>query len=120
MSIKLKPCPFCGEKKVMIKKYKSYLDDSPWIIVCRCSMINHDRGYKTKKDAIENWNSRAFEKGGLVDELVEYARHKGWCNIAQCVPVEYTGREVTKRHCDCGWNKLKEALLKAKQAKSGA
>ena len=69
---------------------------------------------------IEQAQKDSEKTSGLVDELVEYARHKGWCNIAKCAPVEYTGQDATKLACNCGWNKLKQALAKAKQAKSGA
>lgn len=55
MKEKLKPCPFCGGKPEIVPvPYEGW--------ECRfrscCSMISHDRLFKTKQVAIKAWNRR--------------------------------------------------------------
>ena len=62
MSKKLKKCPFCG-KKASIQDC-SYFGSTPmWSAMCdnpKC--FAYTEAFKTKKEAIERWNSRPAEE----------------------------------------------------------
>ena len=47
-----KPCPFCGETPLLIKK-----DERGWFVYCGIFAFQR-YGSATKQDAIDNWNSR--------------------------------------------------------------
>ena len=47
------------------------------------------------------------------DDLLKFAGHKGYCFIAQCLPIECTGRNPDAIKCNCGWNELKQSIAKA-------
>jgi Lar family restriction alleviation protein len=49
-----KPCPFCGETPLLIKK-----DERGWFVYCGNFLCTIQRyGSATKQDAIDNWNRR--------------------------------------------------------------
>ena len=56
----LKPCPFCGGEAELSKS-----SGGDWIVGCtngKCLMCPWSFGFKTKKEAIESWNTRAYEE----------------------------------------------------------
>lgn len=61
----LKPCPFCGSKKIIIT---DDCENSPYSNVCCCCDFNQGgcgaaSGYRsTATEAIEAWNRRAGEQ----------------------------------------------------------
>ena len=56
---KLKPCPFCGKKPIVVKVEK-FPRGYYWAIQCdRSNVIVYTKSHNTKKEAIEEWNSRA-------------------------------------------------------------
>ena len=57
MSEKPKPCPFCGGE-AKIKPTEFPHANWGFNISC-CLMINYDKIYKTKAEAIKAWNRRA-------------------------------------------------------------
>ena len=62
MSVKLKPCPFCGGKAII-----DGCDDTLWIVICK--KCDASIGYKeTECEAIDAWNSRV-ETTFTPDEL---------------------------------------------------
>lgn len=58
--IKLKPCPFCGRKKLTVKtnRYVSHVT---------CESCNLTLTRKTEKEAIQYWNKRVGNDGGKMD-----------------------------------------------------
>lgn len=55
--IKLKPCPFCGEKP----KLYDVPEHGYQIALCECSCGSAFAGGKTTEEAAKNWNRRAPE-----------------------------------------------------------
>ena len=59
---KLKPCPFCGGKAVMLLCPPSCEQKTKWVVICKNKCVNqypHD----SEKEAIEAWNKRADMRG---------------------------------------------------------
>lgn len=54
----LKPCPFCGSKRVGIIE-PDYFGDDNWVARCHCCGANVSG--IDRKDAIETWNRRVKE-----------------------------------------------------------
>ena len=61
--MKLKPCPFCGEKAVVIENYGNY---RAFEVFCGCG--GRVAYYETKKEAIKAWNRRANEHFTIIKE----------------------------------------------------
>ena len=54
MTIKLKPCPFCGGEGWVMSW--GYMAEYPWTVECR-KVICHARSEgSTREDAIDKWN----------------------------------------------------------------
>lgn len=73
MSVKLKPCPFCGGHAII-----DGCDDGQWIVICKeCATSS---GYnETKQEAIDAWNWR-IEPTFTLDELDAIRRNvRGNC-----------------------------------------
>nr|DAF29334.1 MAG TPA: restriction alleviation protein [Caudoviricetes sp.] len=64
MSVKLKPCPFCGGHAII-----DGCDDGQWIVICKecATSIGYN---ETKQEAIEEWNWR-IEPTFTPDQLKE-------------------------------------------------
>ena len=64
MSVKLKPCPFCGGHAII-----DGCDDGQWIVICKecAASIGYN---ETKQEAIEEWNWR-IEPTFTPDQLKE-------------------------------------------------
>lgn len=62
MSVKLKPCPFCGGHAII-----DGCDDGQWIVICKecATSIGYN---ETKQEAIDAWNWR-IEPTFTLDEL---------------------------------------------------
>lgn len=63
MSEELKPCPFCGNTKMLVYEEKGRFGFTEWIVecdshYCACQPTAHD-SYQTKEEAVEAWNTRA-------------------------------------------------------------
>lgn len=73
MSVKLKPCPFCGGHAII-----DGCDETLWIVICK--ECNASIGYKeTEQEAIEAWNGRV-EPTFTPDELDAIRRNvRGNC-----------------------------------------
>ena len=77
MSKKLKPCPFC-RKKASIQDC-SYFGSAPaWCVMCdnpKC--FAYTEAFKTKKEAVECWNSRPAEEAlqKRIEELEVERNH---------------------------------------------
>ena len=59
MTKNLKPCPFCGSKKVIV--YKDSINPKCCFVFCEGCRVN-TADFDTKKEAIEAWNRRAWEE----------------------------------------------------------
>lgn len=56
----LKPCPFCGSKKIRIWTCNETISDSAW---CQCeSCLVSTSEEDTDEEAIEAWNRRAIDE----------------------------------------------------------
>lgn len=56
MTEELKPCPFCGNKKILVA-YEEQLDNAydVYCVVCKCGAAMRN---SIKEAAIEAWNKR--------------------------------------------------------------
>ncbi|MBQ7577610.1 MAG: Lar family restriction alleviation protein [Synergistaceae bacterium] len=58
MSEQLKPCPFCGSEKVEL--YRDGKGD--YFINCKNCMCLVSGFYRTKRESLQVWNTRAEDK----------------------------------------------------------
>lgn len=60
---KLKPCPFCGSEKAMFDRNESRAQMGYYEIIVECQNCFAASGYcKTKKEALNQWNTRHTEQ----------------------------------------------------------
>ena len=52
---KIKPCPFCGSKNIIIKDSENGVDEKVWCIGCQA---NIPRFKGRRKELIKAWNTR--------------------------------------------------------------
>ena len=61
-TVELKPCPFCGERLILLERYKEYIHPNNG---CILAFIDSEYGevFFNEKDtlALEAWNRRADE-----------------------------------------------------------
>ncbi len=93
--IKLKPCPFCGEKDAIgIESYKSSGIDWFYVTCHECMAQGTTCG--TEQDAVDTWNWRAEQTGEWLED--EY----GYCRCSRC-GYEHDQPETATPYCpECG------------------
>lgn len=71
----LKPCPFCGSDKVMVRDNSGYFDakEKAYNIVCReCkAFYGNSRAYGSREGTIRLWNRRAKCERGTDENQVD-------------------------------------------------
>lgn len=87
MHEELKPCPFCGSKNIVVRKYTAVAGVHYYV---QCDSANGGCGAEfesriSRKDAIKAWNKR-------VEEVVHCKECK-WRGIEECAMFY---------ECDCG------------------
>ena len=88
MHEELKPCPFCGSKNIVVRKYTAVAGVHYYV---QCDSANGGCGAEfesriSRKDAIKAWNKRVAEvvHGEWIDKLVEcngVAEIKSVCSL---------------------------------------
>ena len=93
MSEELKPCPFCGSKKLILSCY------SPLIECGDCHAFGPGNADLTYDEAVELWNTRMPEKaiaatlgGGECENLIDpWGVHESFENDFECSACHASG-----------------------------
>lgn len=103
----LKPCPFCGDTHIRIKRHSSYqFGEVWWDVRClRCGAKIENRLFDTESDAVFAWNRR--ESAELPHADVAPVRHIAPIN---CGSDEYYGRWIRCPNCDFDLNTSEAAF----------
>ena len=54
----LKPCPFCGSKRLYVSERNYFGEKSATVTCVYCHISQTGSEYETKEEAIEAWNRR--------------------------------------------------------------
>ena len=111
MSIKLELCPFCGSGTISVADPKSNPGHESWAHCINC--LASTCLCNTREEAIKAWNRRAFEKGGLVDELVgalevSVGEMRTWESLDEC--------DCPPEGHHCGISRLRQSIYFAGEA----
>lgn len=65
----LKPCPFCGSKKIVFVSYEHHVNNLRWKAMCLDCMTTIDPGWVQEKGYLKDmWNRRVVSKDENKEE----------------------------------------------------
>lgn len=89
---RLKPCPFCGgEGNVSLNTCYGFV---PWCSNEDCILNENTKGFSTKEEAIETWNTRK-----PMERIVERLENMKLIRVEQC-HEDYELELITEGHFD--------------------